>query len=1182
MTTELPSEPLRPLTPVFNEDEHGIYLGYLRSALSDTSGSAPLNIALTGTYGSGKSSVLRELSQDLGDQEVVTVSLPAFRRQDTKVTNSSQTDEIQKEIVKQLLYREKPSKLSESRFRRVQRRGLGSTMAVAASVSFIILLIAFATHAGDRFEQLTDRSAVAVTILWLSAFVLLTVLIALGQSFVLGRFHVAALSTGPAHIVADKSDQSYFDQYLDEIVYFFSATRCSVAIFEDLDRFETLTIFEELRELNVLLNSSRQIGRPIRFVYALRDSVFEDIGVLDGRDSRTSGLDAASARAKFFDLVIPIVPFATRRTAIDLWDTEVGDRGISQEALSIAATHVQDMRVIKTVVNEYDVFLNRIKTNKLEHLRPDSLFALMLYKAVHLEDYEQIRGGQSQFDLIERGRRDLISLNARRFDAALLSAIGGELSRAELENQAQSAGEALREGLALSMRVAGRAITRLTFTVGGASFTQEGALDLDFWQALEAADFDLQFATGSYSASLNSADVEAFLGDLMLLEWSPTAVDSKASEVLLKERRADILTAEASDLLTMSDVELPPSFETLRGALHLDDASPLARELVENRLVDRNFSLYVSRFYGGIVTASAMNYVLHVVQPGVLDIHAPVGEDHDVEGVLLEAGSRMLDTRSALNVDIVNALITDQRFDPILRQLTAGGDDVDSFLDAYLIDGRHKPLLLEKLAPRSANALQIALSPMPNHVDLAASLVDTVLLNLSKEVDQIVPGSFATFVDERATELSAFQTEPSSENRALILRLLGRARLRASSLADFAQGWHEHLVREGLYRPSAANFAAAARVIGSWGLEDSYAFGKATLLRVVDDIPAYLNALPTGQHPFSNPSQAAPVLNYLLHALGPENESAMHPLLARATKSIRDMNLEGVASILWPAFLANRTMTESAKTVFEYIKAHGIDDVLAARISRKQEVTKVDDLDQPLRLEVAHAVLAARSIAPTKRVRFVGRLKLSPALDVASLPKVEGDIFGYLLRARLISDSPTVFEAVRQKGWAARLAYMRSSRSFASYAAQIDYPIGELARIFGETTIPASIKNALIAGISDGSVEMSAGSADAIARDLTLRRPNLPAGFLAELAEGKCSAAIMARLLSIYSLSDQALLEVLRNLPTRWSMLAERGRDKPWLPETPGLVELLERLRGLGTVSSWRTEGHGLRISRRH
>ncbi|WP_228496541.1 hypothetical protein [Pseudoclavibacter sp. VKM Ac-2888] len=66
---------------------------------------------------------------------------------------------------------------------------------------------------------------------------------------------------------------------MDEIVYFFDVSGRDIVIFEDIDRFSDSHIFEALRALNTLLNASPQVDEPIRFIYAIKDSIFDHIGL---------------------------------------------------------------------------------------------------------------------------------------------------------------------------------------------------------------------------------------------------------------------------------------------------------------------------------------------------------------------------------------------------------------------------------------------------------------------------------------------------------------------------------------------------------------------------------------------------------------------------------------------------------------------------------------------------------------------------------------------------------------------------------------------------------------------------------------------------------------------------------------------------------------------------------------
>ncbi|MFT3942231.1 MAG: hypothetical protein QM705_00205 [Ancrocorticia sp.] len=98
---------LVPLTPEYLEAEHGGYVAALETALEDNK---IRNIALSGNYGVGKSSILRELGKRL-EGRVVELSLSMLAPiEESKLDESvpiqakTPTNRIQQEIVKQLLY----------------------------------------------------------------------------------------------------------------------------------------------------------------------------------------------------------------------------------------------------------------------------------------------------------------------------------------------------------------------------------------------------------------------------------------------------------------------------------------------------------------------------------------------------------------------------------------------------------------------------------------------------------------------------------------------------------------------------------------------------------------------------------------------------------------------------------------------------------------------------------------------------------------------------------------------------------------------------------------------------------------------------------------------------------------------------------------------------------------------
>lgn len=66
-------------------------------------------------------------------------------------------------------------------------------------------------------------------------------------------FHKVTVQGNTIEIFENK-DESYFDKYLNEVLYLFEQVEADVIVFEDMDRFNSNVIFERLREVNNLVN----------------------------------------------------------------------------------------------------------------------------------------------------------------------------------------------------------------------------------------------------------------------------------------------------------------------------------------------------------------------------------------------------------------------------------------------------------------------------------------------------------------------------------------------------------------------------------------------------------------------------------------------------------------------------------------------------------------------------------------------------------------------------------------------------------------------------------------------------------------------------------------------------------------------------------------------------------------
>ena len=418
------SSELMVLSPHYDEKHHGLYVEKLEQAVRNPK---VRNIALTGGYGTGKSSVIQGLierihsSKELKKIRPITISLPTIQIADESDSGDNRTDRIQREIVKQLLYRSNPRKMRGSQYRRITH----VTVAQRATICFIVaafLTFTFWSLAKPDWHWHWSQGG-SLRGYWQPAVVQV---ISWGLTFYIDWIWVdkptlKGLELGPTKLELDKNDSNYFDKYLNEIIYYFEVSGTNLVIFEDLDRFDNPYIFDALHELNELINISlgqerftEQRNPSVKFLYTTRDSIFEHKteGVIENDVTRHIHRREVENRTKFFDVIVPIVPFSTSRNACvylkQMIDSSAFSIEIDRQLLEIVGSEISDYRLLANIVSEFQIFTERISTSwdgnkEVEEFLKDHanyLFAFIVYKNTHLTDYEKIQTGESNIDKI--------------------------------------------------------------------------------------------------------------------------------------------------------------------------------------------------------------------------------------------------------------------------------------------------------------------------------------------------------------------------------------------------------------------------------------------------------------------------------------------------------------------------------------------------------------------------------------------------------------------------------------------------------------------------------------------------------------------------------------------------------------------------------------------------------------
>lgn len=407
------------LGPEYDEERHGVYLDMLTDALSD---SRCLNVALSGPYGCGKSSILEEYRRR-NQKSTLAVSLWSLTSQSDDSEGSSHevsAGRIEQEIVRQIMYSGKHRKMPYSRFNRIHPVGRFCRAAYAVLIAFLVFLGVLIHDEGlalKLFSQTPSYLPNAMRACYYFVIACLAVYAAI--PWIAGHLRGGKISTGVASLTVERDESSYFDKYLDEIIYFFETNPFDTVIFEDLDRFDNPHVYMGLRDLNLILNNAPGVvksglfrsGKSIRFVYALKDGVFE--GKIAAKDSEgcrpEMGISETpgSNRVKFFDAIVPVVPFLSSVNAFDmalpLFDG-VLKSDASWDALRIIAPHFVDMRVLKELRNEYIMMSSVLHPHMGSSsasalgITEEGVLAMAAYKCARPSDFEKIVCGKSDLD----------------------------------------------------------------------------------------------------------------------------------------------------------------------------------------------------------------------------------------------------------------------------------------------------------------------------------------------------------------------------------------------------------------------------------------------------------------------------------------------------------------------------------------------------------------------------------------------------------------------------------------------------------------------------------------------------------------------------------------------------------------------------------------------------------------
>lgn len=352
------------------------------------------NVAISGAYSAGKSSVLASYKKKHSELHFLHISLAHFKSPEQDDETEVKESVLEGKILNQLIHQIPSARIPQTNFRVKKRVSAKSVLKPTIEVVlFFIAAIYFAcfdiwksyvnTLPNNWFKSILTLSTHQYALM-VDGILMVTLLLFIVYGLIRVQknknvFRKLNLQGNEIEIF-EESDDSYFDKYLNEVLYLFENADADVIVFEDMDRFNANRIFERLREVNTLANIQlqKEDKKVLRFFYLLRDDIF-----------------ISKDRTKFFDYIVPVVPVVDGSNSYDQFIFHFKKGGIfekfDESFLQGLSLYIDDMRLLKNIYNEFVVYFNRLNITELDC---NKMLAIIAYKNLFPRDFADLQLNQ--------------------------------------------------------------------------------------------------------------------------------------------------------------------------------------------------------------------------------------------------------------------------------------------------------------------------------------------------------------------------------------------------------------------------------------------------------------------------------------------------------------------------------------------------------------------------------------------------------------------------------------------------------------------------------------------------------------------------------------------------------------------------------------------------------------------
>ncbi len=633
------------LSPTDNAENVDNYIQSLDWALKNKN--RIKNIAISGAYGSGKSSVIRTFIKrnKNNDYKFLNISLATFKEQKEQLNIQHNGDNdilrlIELSVLQQLFYHEKDRKIPDSRFKKIKSHK--TQFLFYYSIGFIVLLISalyliapdflskfYLIKIPTNLVSLTHYIAASITFLGLF-------FIIFKSSRILKSLAIKKLNISNAEIEIDGGiSKSILNNHIDEILYFFEVTDYNVVIIEDLDRFEQTEVFTKLREINLLINNSKKIETEVVFIYAIKDDMFLD-----------------KDRTKFFDFMIPIIPVINSSNSNEklLEIVKKNSYKISTELIDDISLFIDDMRLLYNIMNEYYIYSKNLDSK----LDQEKLLSMVVYKNIYPNDFTRLSENKGNLYQTISNKSSYIKERISSIDKQI-----EDIKKQILEADKSKISDIKELRLIYINKIIEQIITTNNhpfkqFWINNKAYNLSSVAEDNIFSVL--LNGKIEYLYDNYSSYRQNFNFKFETIEKLV---NPDLTYKEREELVINNTKIDSFKKQISELekrkieIRKSELRNLISEEFITISQESDKQSELINILLRNGYIDENYLDYISIFYEGSLSKADYQFLINV------KIQKPSEFDYKltkIDRLIEKIGLFDFEKEYVLNYDLVDFL----------------------------------------------------------------------------------------------------------------------------------------------------------------------------------------------------------------------------------------------------------------------------------------------------------------------------------------------------------------------------------------------------------------------------------------------------------------------------------------------------------------------------------------------